>query len=606
MIATSADYKSSMVQPSTKRVIRGTIDNVEFTGDDILTGSLKYSGKIVQNADIKLGGVFIETLSCSFLQSLTGQITRGTWKGRIISLEVGLLIDEEEEEYEYVPLGVFEIDDAMHSKTGVDIKAYSYMSKFDSASGLASNLTGTFYEILSLACTNCGVTLGMTEEEIEDLPNGDATFSLYSPNDCETWRDVISWVACTMCGFATINRDGELVIKTWSDTSEMNVSQDVRFNDGLYSDFETFYTGISVVNMRTEKTEYMGMPIDNGLTMNLGSNPFMQYGTESFRTQVKQNILTALQKFRYVPFSVSSYLDPSFELGDVFTMTGGRANGSKVCVMAIDYSFQKGLKLQGFGNDPALANARSKVDKDISGLISQTDSKSIQYYSFVNPRAFENIESEKQVASFRFATQEDTTVTLWHEFKLDCELDDEDIPMVVTVHYYLNGVEENYTPVMTIGENGLHTLSYNYFLAGISGGQVNDWKVTIECEDGSADINAGDIHILLAGQGLVSNESFLGYIDASDDIEALTIAGLNASAFTETVSASLITNTDKTASDSINAYDIDSLDTSLAEGTVAVIFVYNEDMISFCGEGLYCGDDMDTCGMNLLSNEGGT
>lgn len=602
MISTSEQYKQAMIEPSTKRILRGYIDDVPFTGDDILAGSLKYSGKIVQNADISLGGVFVDSLSVCFLKPLTTQISRGTWKGRMISLEVGLYVDND---YEYVPLGLFKIDDAMHSATGVDVKAYSLMANFDNARSLSTNMTGTFYEILNMACSNSDVVLGMTQAEVEAMPNGTGTKSLYSPNDCETWRDIISWVACTMCGFATINRQGELVIKSWKSVADMNVTQDNRFNDGLYSDFETYYTGISVVNMKTEMTEYLGMPVDDGLTMNLGSNPFMQYGTESYRTEMKQNILNALQNFRYVPFSVSSFLDPSFELGDVLEMTGGRANNSLVCIMSVDYSFQKGLKLQGFGNDPALANARSKTDKNISGLLSKTDSKSIQYYSFVNPRAFSNITTERQIADFRFATAEDTTVTLWHELKLDCELDDEDTPMVVTVHYYLNGIEENYSPVMTIGEGGIHTLDYNYFLAGISGGQVNDWKVTVECEGGNADLGIGNVHILLAGQGLVSNEAFLGYIDASDDVEALTIAGLDASAFTETVSASLITNTDKTASDSINAYDIDSLDTSLAEGTVAVVFVYNENMITYCGEGLYCGEDMDTCGMNLLSDEGG-
>ena len=598
MISTSEQYKQAMVQPSTERIIRGGIDGVIFTSDDILAGSLKYSGKIVQNADISLGGVFIETLSVSFLKGVTEQITRGSWKGREINLEVGLLVDDE---YEYVPLGKFVIDDAMHSSTGVDVKAYSYMSKFDTARGLSTNLTGTFYEILSLACSNSGVVLGMTQAEVEAMPNGTGTRTLYSPNDCETWRDIISWVACTMCGFATINRRGELVIKTWKNASDMDVSQDVRFNDGLYSDFETYYTGISVVNMKTEMTEYMGMPVDDGLTMNLGSNPFMQYGTESYRTEMKQNILNALQNFRYVPFSVSSFLDPSFELGDVLEMTGGRANNSLVCIMSIDYSFQKGLKLQGYGNDPALANARSKTDKNISGLLSKTDSKSIQYYSFINAKAYEDITEEETIGKFRFATVEDTTVTLWHEIKLDCNLDDEDTPMQVVVHYYLNEVEERYTPVMTIGESGVHTLDYNYFLAGISGGLVNDWRVTVECIGGTADIDAGDVHILLAGQGLVSNDEFLGYIDATDDIEALAIAGLNVSAFSETVSCRKQPLGTDLHEEDVSAYDIPDLAVVLEEQSALLQLVYNDNHIAYVGEGLYCGEDISTGGENILA-----
>ena len=600
MYSVSSDYLDIIQHSlSIKRKISGSIGGVPFTSDDILAGSFSYSGQIVDKSDIRLGGVFIQTVKFSFLKSFSDSIDRGTWKGRVIEVSIGLFVNND---YEYVPLGTFTVDDAMHSATGVDITAYCNMSKFDTSRGLSTNTTGTFYEILSLACLNAGVTLGMTQAEVEAMPNGTGTRSMYSPNDCETWRDVISWIACTMCGYATIDREGQLVIKTWGDTSEMNVSQDNRFNDGLYSDFETYYTGISVVNMKTEMTEYLGMPVDDGLTMNLGSNPFMQYGTESYRTEMKQNILNALQNFRYVPFSVSTFLDPAFDLGDVLIMAGGRASNSKVCVMSIEYSFQNGLKLKGFGSDPALANARSKTDKNISGLLSKTDSKSIQYYSFINAKAYEDIAEEETIGKFRFATVEDTTVTLWHEIKLDCNLDDEDTPMQVVVHYYLNEVEERYTPVMTIGESGVHTLDYNYFLAGISGGLVNDWRVTVECIGGTADIDAGDVHILLAGQGLVSNDEFLGYIDATDDIEALAIAGLNVSAFSETVSCrKQPLGTVTLDPDDVSAYDIPDLAVVLEEQSALLQLVYNDNHIAYAGEGLYCGEDISTGGENILA-----
>lgn len=639
MYQVSQDYINIMqAGNSITRRVTGYLDTVPFTGDDILEGSLSYSGKIVHSTEVKLGGVFIQTLKLSFLKPFADSINRGTWKGRTITISIGLLVDPDNDTYEDVPLGVFIIDDAMHSAVGIDITAYCNMSKFDTSRGMAGATTGTLYDIASLACQNCGVQMAQTESEFAELPNGTGVFGIYEPNDIENWRDIISWIAVTVCGYATIDRTGKLVFRTWNDTSLMNISNDVRFDDGLYSDFETYYTGISVVNMKTEKTEYMGMPVDDGLTMNLGSNPFLQYGTEEVRTQRKQAILQALQNFRYVPFKVSTYLDPAFDLGDVYLFTGGRAANSKSCIMSIEYSFSKGLKLAGYGNDPALASARSKVDKNIAGLLGQTDANKIQYYTFTNSSAITDIETEEIIGSFFFATVEDTTVTLWHEIQVDCTLDDADTPMQVIVHYYLNGVEESYTPIETIGENGKHTLDYNYFLTGIAGGMRDEWTVKLECVGGSADIARNGVHICLSGQGLVGEESFLGIIEVSDTMPLFVVSGIASGAFADSVSVDLhsLAGNGIEAIDSIQIWNIggqpvtdeildeegdniedeegdnivaeEMIATSAVESpefteSVTITLKIDDSLTMRLGDGFYVGEDMATGFFNTLYEE---
>lgn len=641
MYQVSQDYIDIMqAGNSITRRITDYLDSIPFTGDDILEGSLSYSGKIVHNTEVKLGGVFIQTLKFSFLKSFTQNINRGSWKGRKITISIGLLVDPDNDSYEDVPLGEFTIDDAMHSAVGVDITSYCNMSKFDKKSGMAGTLVGSLYDIASLACQNCGVIMAQTENEFAALPNGTGVFSLYEPNDCENWRDVISWIANTICGYATINRSGQLIFKTWTDTPIMNIGQDIRFDDGLYSDFSTFYTGISVVNMKTQMTEYMGMPTDNGLTMNLGSNPFLQYGTDTVRTERKYAILLALQKFNYVPFSVSTFLDPAFDLGDVFTFTGGRAYNSLCCVMSIDYSFSSGLKLAGYGNDPSLATARSKVDKNLAGLLEQTDGKTIRYYTYVNAQDIEGIDNEQEIASFHFATVETTTVTMWHEIQIDCTLDDADTPMEVIVHYYLNGEEEEYTPIQTISADGTYTLDYNYFLQGLEGGLRNDWTVSLECVGGTADIDRGNIHICLSGQGLVGEDAFIGFIEVSDTMPLFVINGIASGAFTDSASFTLnnIASGGFDASDNFHILPVGGqpiadaiLDESgtqiedesgsviiaeeaimasaveLSEFTESVtITLTEEDTTSMrLGDGFYIGEDMSTGFYNVMY-DGGT
>ncbi len=636
MYPVSEDYIDIMQEGnSIKRRITGLMDNIAFSGDDILTGSFSYSGQIVHSTDIKLGGVFIQTVKFSFLKAFSNQISRGSWKGRRLSISIGLDVNGV---WEDVPLGIFTIDDAMHSAVGVDITAYCNMSKFDTSRGMAGTIVGSLYEIASLACTNCDVVMAQTEQEFAELPNGEGIFSLYEPNDVENWHDVISWIANTICGYATMNRSGQLIFKTWSDEPIMDIGQDIRFNDGLYSDFSTYYTGISVVNMKTQITEYMGMPVDDGLTMNLGSNPFLQYGTDEVRTARKYAILEALQKFHYVPFSVSTFLDPAFDLGDVFTFTGGRASNSICCVMSIDYSFASGLKLAGYGNDPALANARSKVDKNLAGLLSQTDGKTIRYYTYVNAGDIEGITDEEVIGSFHFATVETTTVTLWHEIQIDCELDDEDTPMEVIAHYYLNGEEESYHPIMTIGESGIHTLDYNYFLQGITGGLRNEWTVSLECIGGSADIDRGNIHICLSGQGLVGEESFIGIIEVSDTMPLFVVSGIASGAFADSVNVDLhsLAGNGIEATDSIQIWNIggqpindeildeagdniedeegdnivaeEMVTTSAVESpefteSVTITLRIDDSLTMRLGDGFYVGEDMATGFFNTLYEE---
>ena len=631
MYPVSEDYIDIMQEGnSIKRRITGLMDNIAFSGDDILTGSFSYSGQIVHSTDIKLGGVFIQTVKFSFFKAFSNQISRGSWKGRRLSISIGLDVNGV---WEDVPLGVFTIDDAMHSAVGVDITAYCNMSKFDTSSGMAGTIVGSLYEIASLACTNCDVVMAQTEQEFAELPNGEGIFSLYEPNDVENWHDVISWIANTICGYATMNRSGQLIFKTWSDEPVMDIGQDIRFDDGLYSDFSTYYTGISVVNMKTQMTEYMGMPVDDGLTMNLGSNPFLQYGTDEVRTARKYAILEALQKFHYVPFSVSTFLDPAFDLGDVFTFTGGRASNSICCVMSIDYSFASGLKLAGYGNDPALANARSKVDKNLAGLLSQTDGKTIRYYTYVNAGDIEGITDEEVIGSFHFATVETTTVTLWHEIQIDCELDDEDIPMEVIAHYYLNGEEESYHPIMTIGESGIHTLDYNYFLQGITGGLRNEWTVSLECIGGLADIDRGNVHVCLTGQGLVGADSFIGIIEVSDTMPLFVVEAIEAGEFADSVSLALNNVDAIQATDNFSLlnvggtaeadYILDAEGTQILDtdgdpilgaqaiassavscpdftDSVNLFLELDESLVMHCGDEFYAGDGFETGLFNTL------
>lgn len=528
MYSVSNAYLTKLLDDSSKRRrIIGYVDNIPFTEDDILEHSFSFNVKCESGNDITLGGVNVGKLSLTFLKSFSSQINRNTWKGRRISISMGLYLGldaNDEEIWEDVPIRPFFIDSADHSLIGIDITAYDAMQKFDKPCTLDST-EGKIYDLLSLACTACGVELGMTRAQTEALPNGTELFALYPDSDIETWRDFVYWTAVCACGFCDIDRTGKLIIRTWSNTSVLSVDKWNRGDKDKWSDFATKFTGISVVNLDKKTTSYYGMETDDGATMNIGSNPFLQYGTDETKTRQRRAILNGLVNLQYVPFKSTSLIDPAIDLGDVITYVGGIANNSVCCCMGITISYVKNV-LQGYGKDPALANAKSKTDKNLAGLLASTSENEIVTHVFQNAEIIELEEDvETEIIHIRFATISPRVIKAFHEICMDVEASGND-PVEAEVHYYLNSdLIASYKPVETWGEDGDHILSLMKALNTLEGGQRYDWQVKIVMHNGSATIARSYANAILEGQGLVAVESWDGLIEIEDASYSLALHG---------------------------------------------------------------------------------
>lgn len=501
-----------------ERKISGTIDSYAFTDDDLLEGSFSYTDIAVKSAEIKLGGVFIGSLSMTVLKGHLSSISRGSWKGRIINVNISTLtgLDENEHQvWEPVPLKPYKIVEANHTALGVDIKAEDAMADFDKP--IAMNVTsGNLYGMLTLACNSCNVELGMTQSEVEDLPNGTETLGLYPDNDIETYRDFISWVAVTIGGFATIDRQGKLVLRVWHTTPDLEIGPDVRFEGGTWSDFSTNYTAITVKNIADDTESYYKVTPDNGLTLDIGANPLLQYGADEIKTAQREAVLSAVRNLRYVPFTSSSLLDPALDLGDVISYPDGVANNAICCVMRIDFSFRKGATVKGYGKNPALIGARSKADKAIAQASKSNKEQGITYYTYINTTAINLTDTFQRLYRIIFITTEKTTVTLWNEIKWLNTLSES--TQKITYQYYLDGVKFDYEPIDTIGEDGYHSIPHPFWLLDVSGGETHYWEVRAKVDSGTATIAIGDLHALLQGQKLAADISFDGTIEIEEEI----------------------------------------------------------------------------------------
>ena len=383
-----------------------------FGYEDIVKGSGYVSAQCCGSAEIELGTVYAAEMGVT----LFSQVDRYTLDGAKVELFYHLRV--EGGGFEEVPMGIFEVSEANRRLHCLELKAYDYMLRFEkSFNGFES--VGNAWAFLELCCKSCGVEMENTRAEIEGMPNGRELLSIYPENDIGTYRDVLFFVGQVLGGFFCINRRGRLELRKYGAEPVLEVQGRHRFSSS-FSDFITRYTAVSSTNLRTQTAEYYGLEVDDGLTMNLGVNPLLQFGLEETRRQLCGNILADLAAVNYVPFDSSTIGNPALDLGDVLTFTGGQADGEQMtCITSFQCRIGGRQSLKCVGKNPRLAQAKSKNDKNISGLLNQIEAGKVGIHTFTNASAYVVAEDRVRVISIEFAAKEETHVQFFGQAVVD-------------------------------------------------------------------------------------------------------------------------------------------------------------------------------------------
>ena len=395
-----------------------TVAGVEyfFTQKDIVKGSGYITAQCCGNSEIELGAVYAAEMGISLFLD----IDRYTLEDAKVELTYHLRLADGS--YEAVPMGIFEVSEANRTTHVLELKAYDYMLRFDRDFNGFETI-GTAYGMMALCSTACGVELAQSQAEIEALPNGSELLSIYPKNDIETYRDVLYFTAQVLGGFFCINREGRLEFRQYGNTPVMEILQKHRFSSS-FSDFVTRYTAVSSTNLRTQTSEYYALEEDDGLTMNLGINPLLQFGLEETRAELCRNILTALSVVNYVPFDSDTIGNPALDLGDVLTFSGGQADSQQItCVTSFTVKIGGRQSLKCVGKNPRLSQAKSKNDKNISGLLNQIEAGKIGIHTFTNASAYTLGETNVRIISIEFASKEENHAQFFGQVVVDAVAD---------------------------------------------------------------------------------------------------------------------------------------------------------------------------------------
>lgn len=563
----------------------------EFGNEEIVKGSGYISSQCCGSSEIEIGTVYAAELGIT----LYSGIDRYTLEDAKIELFYHLRVARGT--FERVPMGIFEVSEANRTLHCLEIKAYDYMLRFEkNFNGFET--VGNAYAFLALCCKACDVTLAHTQVEIEAMPNGSELLSVYTENDIETYRDVLYYVGQVLGGFLCINREGKLELRKYGNGPVVTVSSKQRFS-GSFSDFITRYTAISSTNIRTQIAEYYALEQDSGLTMNLGVNPLLQFGLEETRKVLLEHILADLAIIRYVPFDSDTIGNPALDLGDVLVFSGGHADENQLaCVAGFQIKINGRHSLKCVGKNPRLAQAKSKNDKNISGLLNQIEAGKIGIHTFTNASAYSASGTDTKIISIEFAAAEETHVQFFAIVLVDVAADgtvivpgpfvEEDgtvtmkdisieveLPVSVTadgkaaalVKYELNDEEILiHYPTETWG-SGKHVLPLYYPIEKLIPNFTNTFNVYLRIEGGTGQIETGGCIASISGQGMAAASGWDGKIELQETVGRFRLeTGMLVKGYTETFGMETMELVKKQMADSMGKVSIGAfgavLDTS--------------------------------------------
>lgn len=375
----------------------------EFTSKDIVKGSGYITRSCCGNNEIELGSVYASEMKITLFLD----VDRYSMEDAVVELFYSLTLPDDTTET--IPMGIFEVSEAnRHIKT-LELVGYDYMLRFDKS--VSSDMTSGYpFDFLSLACEKCKVELAHTKEEVEAMPNGMELLGVYQDGNMETYRDMIFYVAQVLGCVCQINREGKLELKSYGSEAVVTMDAKHRFSSS-YSDFVTRYTAVYSTNEIEAVSEYYCLDPDDGLTMNLGINPMLQYGLAGTRETVITNILNAISVICYVPFDSDMIGNPALEPMDVVRFTGGHADGDSIsCITSVTYKINGKQTLKGVGKNPLLSSAKSKADKNIIGLLNQVETGKFVICSYENASEITVGEEMVRIIDVTFAAIESTSV----------------------------------------------------------------------------------------------------------------------------------------------------------------------------------------------------
>ncbi len=333
-----------------------------LTDKDLVLGSLSFTEATQPREQFTTGGTVASDISFTILNKPEYEDIK--FIGATVFVNIGLQIYEGidahflqpsqpskmkgfDEKWEYVPLGIFHIDEVNRQRNTIELKAIDNMIKLDKPYSL-SKLTypATLYEIYVNACNVCNIPIGTTSFPnmnyvVQEKPEGDYSF-----------RDIIGHVAELAGCFAKCNRNGALELK-WYEQTDIELGPMNRFNFKP-SDDTVKITGVMY---GTEDTVYLAGTDE--YVIDLSENPLVSGDYSTLLNNIYNNIKDTV----FTPYTSEWQGNPAIEAGDMITQIDGDGNVYNTIVTKSTYKYRGRSILEAKGLPELTKGYKGTVEK---------------------------------------------------------------------------------------------------------------------------------------------------------------------------------------------------------------------------------------------------
>jgi hypothetical protein len=379
----STEYQTKIKENN--RVFRMQIEIQHSQGQlmlgdkDLVDGSFTYTESSQAGEDFTVGSVVASHIEFKVLNK--AEYADIDWEGATVIPTVGLLLSSEHDSeqyflspthpaefpegaetelWEYVPLGRFNIDDAVRLRNTIDIKAIDNMIELDKPYSLSQlSYPATLYQIYVNICNVADIAVGTAS-----FPNSDYLVAA-RPDDSLTLRDVLSYVAALAGRFARCSRTGALEL-AWYEPSGLTLGPGNRF-EFRPKDYAVQIKGVMAT---VDDVTYLSGTDDYAI--DLTGNPLLQGDYEA----VLSAIYTAVKDVVFTPYDSRWQGDPAIQAGDMITQVDRDGNEYETLVTRSTYKYRgasilsaNGLPLKAKGykgsTNKKLVEIKRRIDKEV-------------------------------------------------------------------------------------------------------------------------------------------------------------------------------------------------------------------------------------------------
>ena len=302
--------------------IRGTItltskENIELSSNVL---SLNWNNQCCSTNYLNLGAVYYGALTLQIRNpdktvSIEDKYTNGI-------VEPYYDVHLGDGSYEPIPLGTFTIVDQEVSSDSITLKTYDNASKLDVKITVNEVKDGTPIDYIKWACKRCKISLGTTESYIKTLPNALRSFKMPEVGKIDTFAYLVGCCCQVMCAFATVDREGKLIIVGLHDrgTPADTLSGHSRFSTNRTGGGTNVQDIIMKVGGTYTSGNNLVLPdtyVADDNIIELNTNPLLESIAElSFSHEVLAELLKSVQKINYIPMAIEYMGNPAYDLGD--------------------------------------------------------------------------------------------------------------------------------------------------------------------------------------------------------------------------------------------------------------------------------------------------